>query len=233
MTKALELQMGLLVSPVIVANTFQQRGVNFTLVLREFLWSIMDDLKSDSMLLGMLEVPKQGYQHVSNWNTLGVAEGARAAFCQRKNQANCFWMSSRLGLCLRSEAAPDTAKYIGIAKKSCAADPWLAAMCCCAWNEPLFGRWLAEPRDPARKEQQPVIIRLSVAAPARCECRTHQDLHLSYHVGHVVLQQVCHTGVKAKDGEDPVCLEACPCRAKMCVYDSVCAPSMAGAEERF
>lgn len=47
------------------------RGVNFTLVLREFLWSIMDDLKSDSMLLGMLEVPKQGYQHVSNWNTLG------------------------------------------------------------------------------------------------------------------------------------------------------------------
>lgn len=24
-----------------------------------------------------------------------VAEGARAAFCQRKNHANCFWISSR------------------------------------------------------------------------------------------------------------------------------------------
>lgn len=35
-------------------------------VLQEFLWSIflMDDLKSDSMLLGMLQVPKKGYQHV-------------------------------------------------------------------------------------------------------------------------------------------------------------------------
>lgn len=49
------------------------RGVNFTLVLQEFLWSIflMNDLKTDSKLLGMLEVPKQGYQHVFNWNTLG------------------------------------------------------------------------------------------------------------------------------------------------------------------
>lgn len=26
---------------------------------------------------------------------------------------------------------------------------------CCAWKQPQFGLWVAESRDPARKEQQP------------------------------------------------------------------------------
>ncbi|RLW04489.1 hypothetical protein DV515_00005809, partial [Chloebia gouldiae] len=100
---------------------------------------------------------------------------------------------------------------------------------CCAWNEPLFRLSVAEPRVPARKEQQPAIISLSVTAPARCECRTHQGLHLYHHVGHVALQQVCHSGVKAKGGRGP-CVPGGLLLRSQNVCECVCAPSMAGAE---
>lgn len=47
--------------------------LDFTVLLQEFLWStfLMKDLKSDSVLLVVLWVPKQGYEHVFHWNTLG------------------------------------------------------------------------------------------------------------------------------------------------------------------
>lgn len=54
-------------------------------------------------------------------------------------------------------------------------------------------------------------------------------LHLSHHVGHVALQQVCHAGVKMKDGTGP-CVPGGSSQQRQNVYGCVCVPFVAEAE---